>query len=151
LALEDDIRILRAAPLLSDIPIDGLRLLAFSAETRALGTDEVLFRAGDEAGGGFVLVSGTLTLQTGTREPVRVDKPSRLIEELALFCEVTRSSTAKAERTRLLQLPRPAFMRMLNEYPQAAAKLHERLAQRLRSDAAELGEIAALLDGLGKR
>jgi CRP-like cAMP-binding protein len=151
-ALEDDIRILRAAPLLSDIPIDGLRLLAFSAEQRSLFPRDVLFRAGEDAPGGFVLVSGVLNLQIGSRPPLRVAEPGRLIDELALICEVSRLSTATAEeRTRLLQLPRPAFLRMLGEYPDCAARLHAQLSTRLRNDAAELAGIAAALDSLGRR
>lgn len=152
MALEDDIRILRAAPLLSDIPIDGLRLLAFSAETRNLSPRSVLFRSGDDANSGFVLVSGVVALQAGSRPPRRVTLPGSLIEELALFCEVTRHSTAVAEEpSRLLQLPRSAFVRMLAEYPACASSLYHHLAARLRSDAAELATIGEALEKMGRR
>jgi CRP-like cAMP-binding protein len=99
-----------------------------------------------------VLVSGALTLEIGSRAPLRINEPGQLIDDLALFCEVQRMATATAdERTKLLQLPRPAFMRMLGEYPACAATLHAQLAERLRRNAAELAAIAAQLDGLGKR
>lgn len=150
MALEEDIRTLRAAPLLSGIPIEGLRLLAFSAESRGLQPGDTLFRAGEDASCGYVLVSGALTLQFGSRPPKRVAGQGCVIEELALFCETGRHSTARADGpARVLQLPRSAFIRMLGEYPHCAATLHAYLSGRLREDAADRAAVGQTLDALG--
>jgi CRP-like cAMP-binding protein len=143
-ALEDDIRTLAEAPLLDELGHDALRLLAFSADRLTLAEGDVLFREGDAADSGFVLVAGSLALTRRNGE--KIVGPGALIGELALVCDTTRPATATArEPSRVYRIARGLFERLLDEYPELASKLHARLSARVQASLAELREIEALL------
>jgi CRP-like cAMP-binding protein len=143
-ALEDDIRTLGDTPLLDQLGRDAQRLIAFSAERIRLGTGEVLFREGEPAGSGYVVVSGEIALGRGGSEK-RVG-PATLIGELALIADVPRPATATAtEPTELLGIARALFSRLFDEYPDLARALHERIAARLQANIADLRTVEAIL------
>lgn len=142
MALDDDIRIMREVQMLSEVPRDGLRLLAFSAESRILRKGDVLFREGEPADGGYIIASGSLGLGRGEGPPQRIANRGTLLCGLALLCETEQAATATArEPSQVLRISRALFMRMLDEYPGVAARLHAHLAQRVLAGAGELSEI----------
>jgi len=55
MAIDDDIAFLERVPTLGLLGRPALRILAIGAETRHLDGGEVLFNAGDESEGGFVV------------------------------------------------------------------------------------------------
>jgi len=149
MALDDDIRAFERAPLLGEIGRDALRLLAFSADTRSLRAGGVLFRKGETALGGFVLVQGTLSLSAGEGAPERIVNRGALLGELALIVEIEQSDTATAtEPSRVLSIPRSSFRRILEEFPDVTWRFRARLAERLRADQRQLASILADLSGL---
>ncbi|MEC5322336.1 cyclic nucleotide-binding domain-containing protein [Aurantimonas sp. A3-2-R12] len=131
MSLESDIAILRNVPLFEGLANDQLRLLAFGAERRRLAAGEIVFRQDAQADAGFVIASGTVALarQGGSQQKiVGVYGPGTLLGELALITATTRPANAKAETDcELLRITRSLFRRMLEEYPEYAAGLHERL------------------------
>jgi CRP-like cAMP-binding protein len=142
LALDDDIRIMREVPMLSEVPRDGLRLLAFSAESRILRKGDVLFREGEPADGGYIVASGSLDIGRGEGPPQRIAHRGTMLCGLALLCETEQTATATArEPSQVLRISRSLFMRMLDEYPGVAARLHTQLAQRVLAGAGELAEL----------
>ncbi|RXF69574.1 cyclic nucleotide-binding domain-containing protein [Hansschlegelia zhihuaiae] len=144
MALEDDIRTLGETPMLDQLGRDAQRLIAFSADRVRLGEGDVLFREGDRADSGYVVVSGAITLARRGVEK-RVGRAS-LIGELALIADAARPATATAaEPTEVLRIARGLFARLFDEYPDLARKLHARIAARLQADIAELQSIEALL------
>lgn len=146
MALEDDIRTLGETPLLDQIGRDALRLVAFSADRVWLSAGEVLFREGEPADSGYVVVSGSLNLER--RGSTRVVGRATLIGELALITDTLRPATATAaEPTEVLRIARGLFARLFDEYPDLARKLYARLATRLRVDVADLKSIEQLLRG----
>lgn len=146
MALEDDIRTLGETPLLDQIGRDALRLVAFSADRVRLSAGDVLFREGDPADSGYVVVSGSLTLARG--DATRHVGRAALIGELALITDTLRPVTATAdEPTEVLRIARGLFSRLFDEYPDLARKLYARLASRLRADVADLKSIEQLLRG----
>lgn len=152
MALEDDIRALEQAPLLGEVGRDALRLLAFSAEPRRVRAGTPLFAKGDRADGAFVVVSGEVTLSTGDHVPDRTVGSGALIGEMALIIEGTRPAAAVAKSDlNLLVIPRSLFRRMLEEYPDIAARLHARLSERVLADARELERVRATLGALDLR
>ncbi len=142
MALDDDIRIMREVHMLSEVPRDGLRLLAFSAESRILRKGDVLFREGEPADGGYIVASGSLDIGRGDGPPQRIAHRGTMLCGLALLCETEQTATATArEPSQVLRISRSLFMRMLDEYPGVAARLHTQLAQRVLAGAGELAEI----------
>jgi CRP-like cAMP-binding protein len=149
MGLDDDIRALARAPLLSDVGSDGLRLVAFSAETRWLAPGEILFEKGRPAEGGYVVVNGRIVLSAGARHPARIAGPGTLLSGLALFVETDHVVTATAQHAAsVLAVPRSLFRRMLQEYPEAAETLRGRLRRRLLDDQSSLRATRRLLDNV---
>jgi CRP-like cAMP-binding protein len=152
MGLDDDIRMLARAPLLAEIGRDGLRLVAFSAETRWLAPGEVLFEKGQRADAGHVVVNGRLLLSGGDGRPPRQAGPGTLLDEMALFVESEHAVTAAAQHAAsVLIIPRLLFRRMLQEYPEAAETLLNRLMRRLQGDRGDLDEARRLLLDVDRR
>jgi CRP-like cAMP-binding protein len=133
LAIDDDIAVLAAAPLFRFFERDALRLLSFAAERRDLATDEILFRRGDPAEGGFVVAAGRVVLlprATGSA-PVEAGRAA-LIGQMALFVRGERPGEARAaEPTTVLRITPTLMRRVLEEFPGAAAAIHDALAADL--------------------
>jgi CRP-like cAMP-binding protein len=112
----------------------ALRILAIGAVTRQVDRGEVLFRAGEQADGGFVVQQGSFRLsQSEEGEEITVG-PCTLLGEVALFAETRRRTTAEAlEPSIVLSIPRPLFIRMLDSFPDAARRLRETLARLAKS------------------
>lgn len=142
MSLERDIGILRDVPLFSSLTGDQLRLLAFGAEHRLLKKGETLFRAAARADAGFVVASGAVTLlrgASGAEKAVAVYGPGTLLGELALITETRRPATAvTTEECDVIRITRTLFRRMLEEYPELAFALHEKIADDLGRLTAEI-------------
>ncbi|MEX6505016.1 cyclic nucleotide-binding domain-containing protein [Jiella sp. M17.18] len=142
MSLESDIAILRTVPLFDDLETDQLRLLAFGAEHRRLRAGEFVFRENARADAGFVIASGQVALVRGRGEAETVVGsygPGALLGELALITETKRPASAKTETDcDLIRITRPLFRRMLEEYPEFAARLHTRLRDQLETLMAEI-------------
>lgn len=131
MTLQDDVRNLARNPTLSDIDPEGLRLIAFSGETRILRKGDVLFRAGDVSDGGYAVFSGAIALESD-HGAVIILKPPALIGDSALITETICQATAIArEPSSVLRISRALFHRVLSEYPDSAARLQHTLTGRL--------------------
>ncbi len=139
MALDTDIRRLSSVPLLSELDVEALRLIAFSAETRILRAGDILFSKGERASGGFVVVSGAIALDPygDGRAAAEIVGPDSLIGEMALITETERPVTALARQpTVVLSISRELFHRVLREFPGAAARLQAAIETRLANFAA---------------
>ena len=98
--------------------------------------------------GGFVIVRGNVDLISGLNDSVISSHGTgSLIGEMALISETRHAATAIAtENTEVLKITRPLFRRMLNEYPQLAVMLQQRIAELVGEFAEKLDVIRAKLD-----
>ena len=134
MALDTDVKRLSAIPLLAELDVDALRLLAFSAETKILRAGDVLFAKGDISDGGFVVISGAVAMDSSEagEAAAQIVGPDSLIGELALISQTQRSATAIARQpTVVLAIPRALFHRVLGEFPGSAARLRSVIENRL--------------------
>ncbi|KQU21056.1 cyclic nucleotide-binding protein [Methylobacterium sp. Leaf94] len=148
MGLDDDIAILSAAPLFGFLGRDALRLLSFAAERRSLAAGERLFARGERGDGGFVVMSGTLTLTPrGDRaSPVTVGRSS-LIGRLALFQRGERPCDADAASPAEVVRITPTLMRrVLEEFPDAARAIHSELRADLAAFAGDLVRLGDRFD-----
>jgi CRP-like cAMP-binding protein len=151
-SLDADIEALARAPFIGEIGRDALRLIAFSAERLELRAGDILFDKGEAAAGGYVVESGRLVLLPGEGRPEHEVGPGTLIGEMALIVEGTRPVTAIARaRSRLFVIPRALFRRMLDEFPEIAEVLRQRLAERMAADREALDAVRTRLDVLDLR
>nr|WP_321455214.1 cyclic nucleotide-binding domain-containing protein [uncultured Cohaesibacter sp.] len=135
MSLTSDIVLLKQVSFFRDFDDDQLRLLAFGAEMRAYRAKQVIFRQGDLADSGFVITEGQVRMtisQNGFDQQSQILGPGSLIGEMALMAETRRSAMATAiENVKVIQIRRVTFRRVMDEYPDLAATIHDRIAGRL--------------------
>lgn len=137
MALEDDIRILSGVGLFSELTDEQLRLLAFGAEQARFAAGREIFREGAAADCAYVVATGRVVLyRDDGGEAVALSRlgPGAIVGELALITPGTRLTYAAAEtEVTLIRLSRSLFHRILEEYPEVAARLHVRMMRDLQS------------------
>ena len=146
MALDDDIRILSRVDLFEGFTQDQLRLLAFGTETIRLSVGRELFREGAPADSAFVVVSGRVGLYH-TRDDRRIlvgrVEAGAMLGELALIAGSRRVTSALAETDlEVIRINRALFRRILQEYPDLAALLHERISRELAAMLARIEKLA---------
>lgn len=146
MALDDDIRILSGVRLFEGFTQEQLRLLAFGAENIHLPADRKLYREEDEADSAYVVVSGRISLYRdidGTRAEVGSAGPGAMLGELALIADTRRLTSAAAQvDSEIIRLNRKMFHRILEEYPEVAARLHQHILKDLQDMIARIESMA---------
>ena len=116
--------------------VEQLRLLAFGTERQWHNSGSQLFQDGEPSDGGYVVASGQIDIITwrGERQIILDScREAALIGELALLTKNNRVGAALARvDSEVMFIPRSLFHRMLREYPEMAAMLHERIAANVR-------------------
>lgn len=141
MSLEAQIKTLARVPIFSSLEPDALRLIAFAAETRELAAGDLLFRQGESSDGGYVVTSGSVTLNSSdnTTAAGKIIGPGTLLGELGLLISTKNSTTAIArENTTLLKISRRLFLRTLDASPISALQLRKARARELATLSAEL-------------
>ncbi|MEO0547072.1 MAG: cyclic nucleotide-binding domain-containing protein [Pseudomonadota bacterium] len=148
MSLDSDIRLLGTVRLFQGFRIDHLRLLAFGAEKRFFKRESRIYRQGGYSDGGYVIMSGTVALVSGLNDTlISTHQRGSLIGEMALISQTHHAASAIAEEdTEVLKLPRPLFLRMLDEYPELAVLLQQRIGHSVNEFVDQLERIRAKLD-----
>lgn len=148
MALDDDVRILSGVGLFEGFTQEQLRLLAFGAENMRVPAGRILYREGDQADCAFVVVGGRIELFReidGKRVVVGEAGPGAILGELALIADSNRLTDATiAADANLIRLSRSLFRRILEEFPDLALALHQRIV-------AELQKLASDIEGMAPR
>jgi len=149
MALEDDIAFFEQVPSLAALGKQALRVLAIGAESRHLASGAVLFYAGELADGGYIVLEGSLLVESGSPPLSRefTVGPGTLLGELALLTDTVSPVTAIAkEPTTVIRISRSLFRKMLEGYPAAALRLRAILEARLGSLGQDLEEVQRSLE-----
>lgn len=145
MSLDRDIAALASVEILSDLSNDELRLLAFGAEQMDFRAGRTLYREGQLADCGFVVLEGviSLTRRIGPDDvELRTVGANHILGEMALITQTNRLTTATATQdTQTLRINRNLFRRMLEEYPDTAALLHAKLSLRLSQFLNDIGRM----------
>jgi CRP-like cAMP-binding protein len=138
MSIEDDVALLERVPTLRLLGRTALRMLAIGSEQRDLAIGEMLFRAGDDADAGFVILRGSFLIADALGAEL-IAGPGALIGELALITAMQRPSSAKAvEYSSVIRIARSLFQRVLESDPAAARRLRDELANRTSQIASEM-------------
>jgi CRP-like cAMP-binding protein len=143
--LDDIIDLLKGLALFRSVDPEALRLLAFSAVRRQLRAGDILFRRGEAAEGGFLVISGEIVLdQADNGSPsALVFGPGTLIGQMALFTLLQRPATAIARDSAVvLVFTRELMLKVLDAHPRAAMQLREALGQDVRDFAERMRRAA---------
>jgi CRP-like cAMP-binding protein len=138
MALIDDIRLLERVPLFQGMGEEPLRLIAFGADRRQIGAGHALFREKSPAECAYVVTRGSFELSTvakdGTSKVEAVAGAGTLLSELALVTLVERKFTAvAAEDSDVIRITRSLFHRLIEEYPEAAQLIENRIRENIAS------------------
>jgi CRP-like cAMP-binding protein len=137
MALDDHIRILSGVRLFTGFTQDQLRLLAFGAEAMTLPAGRKLYREDDDADSAYIVVRGEIRLfRENEGEPVDVGmaEAGSTLGEMALIADARRLTSAEAAvDTEVLRINRSMFRRILEEYPETAEALRDRIIEDLQA------------------
>lgn len=146
MALDDDVRVLSRVGLFEGFTPEQLRLLAFGAETTPLPAERKLYREDDEADSAYVVVAGRIVLYReadGARVPIGFAETGSILGELALIADTRRLTSASAAvDSEILRLNRRMFHRILEEYPDIAVQLHQRITDELQTLIKSIEQVA---------
>ncbi|MCJ8144411.1 cyclic nucleotide-binding domain-containing protein [Ancylobacter sp. A5.8] len=152
--IDDDIALLERVPMLQLLGREGLRAIAISADSRSLAEGEVLFREGQFAESAFVVTAGSFSVSRdepghSRRGARQVAGPGVLLGDIALITETKRGTTAIAlETSTVLRISRVIFMRTVESYPEAAARLAAALRDQVSNMLGELDMVRLHLEAI---
>ena len=150
----DKIAVLKSTPLFGELDEKTLAALAALAVERRYARDEILFIAGEEARGLYVIARGAVRAfresVDGREQVIHVERAGATVAELPVFDDGPFPSTVAAEEeTIVLFIAKPDVRRLSLEHPEIALAALKVLAGRLRR-CAELVETLSLRE-VGQR
>jgi CRP-like cAMP-binding protein len=150
MSIEDDIEFFERVPTLALLGREALRILAIGAESRYLDGGQVLCHQGDAIDAGYVVMEGSfrLTRAGESDTTMKTAATGSVIAESALLVECQCAFTATArEPSTVIRIPRTLFLRMLEGYPEAAARLRDSLLAQTEQTAREMRTMRGKLGG----
>ena len=146
----EKMQLLKKTELFGSLSEVELQVLSEAASPRKLKKGEILFHAGEEAKGLYVITRGSLRAfrenAEGREQVIHVEKAGSTIAELPVFDDQPYPSTAMAEEdTEILFISKEDVRRLCLKHPMIALAALKLLAGRLRRTAA-LAESLALKD-----
>lgn len=146
----DALSVLARNPVFDGVDPGDLQSLALEGRIRTYARGTFLFQEGAPAGPLFIVLSGTVKIQSlghaGDESVFALLGPDELLGDITLFdADPERSADAQAlEPTQCLVLPRAAVERVLERNPAAMRRLVVRLAERIRHKDQAFAEVAYL-------
>lgn len=127
------------------------RMLAFASDIRRFDADMVIYSAGTEPEGAYILMSGTLKAKpegTAGGKPYAISEPGSVVSAMALILPKPRPVTITAVTDSLaLLVPRHAFIKLLQQSPDLAQRATHRIQRELGSYLEALEPIRARMKG----
>lgn len=147
MSLENDTQYLRTIGLFSQFNEDQLRMLAFGSDTLRFPMNTEIFRDGQPADGGYYVIEGEVQLNpVGGKATQVILGPGDLIGEMAMVTRNKRIGDAIAKSDcKLLRISRSTLLRMLEEYPELAAGMRDKIADNIRDFTSQLSSVDARL------
>ena len=145
--LDSDIDVLRVVPFFAGFSEEHLRLIASSAESRSLPEKLLLFDEGQLLHSAYVIISGTLKGEQRAKASAKIAKrdigPGTILGERALILDTRAAESVRVEtRTRVLQIRKLMFRRLLQEQPDIAVILRSRMTRQVVNIAAHFNVVA---------
>ena len=137
---------IRSVDLLGPLSDIDKALLASEARVRAFDRGDLVCQEGELGRTFYILGLGTLSVRRGN-PPVEVAtlKPGSYLGEMSLLTGEPRTATIIAlERSELLELDRPVFLRLFSQNPKLAQVLSDQVAKRRGRLEEVQGEVARL-------
>ena len=152
-ALDADVDILRGIPFFAGFSDEHLKLIAFSAESRSLPEKLLLYDEGQLLHSAYVIMSGTLKGEHKSKATDKVTKreiaAGVILGERALILDTRATESVRVEtRSRVLQVRKLMFRKLLQDYPQIAKILRSRMTRHVLQVSAELNQVGDRLKAI---
>jgi CRP-like cAMP-binding protein len=122
---------LKKLPLFRNCDTVALQILAFSSERVAFEMDDVIFAAGENSRGAFLVMSGCVSIVVNNAITATVEEGT-LLGETAMIGGVPYSITARArDAVSAARIDRQVFMRVAGEYPEFGRSVLDALGSKL--------------------
>lgn len=126
---------LRQIPLFADCDPAHLQVMAFASERLEFAEGAEIFRAGNQGGAAYLLLSGEAEVWKDIgkeRTVLAIAGPGAFLGELAMIAGVAYSVnvTAKGAVT-ATRISRETFMRVVGEFPEFGTRVMSTLSQKL--------------------
>ena len=144
--LKDEVDLLRSIPMLSNMPLNKLKLLAFASDRVVYEEGETLFMQGAEADAAYIVIDGyadVLVASEGSNKASKVAElgPNAFIGDMAKLCDIPRTASVKAStKLQTLRIRKEHMMDMVKESPTLAMAVLKELVQRLAKTTQDLSE-----------
>lgn len=137
---------LEACPIFSSLAAPDLDWLLEGADTLRFGPGEIVLRHGDPSDHVLIILTGSLTVETGksAKGAVAMNRlePGELLGELGVLQGAPRTATVKAlEPCELLRIPQSDFLALLVARPVLGIRMLGVVAKRLRHLTERVGEL----------
>ena len=138
--VEDKIAILRGVPLFADLDERSLQAVAILAHDVAFKAGDVLMVEGEAGDAFYVIVDGTIRIESGDRT-IRSMTSGGFLGEIALVDRRPRTATATvATDARLLEVRAHEFDRLLDTLPAVHERICAAVTRRIRTTDQETGD-----------
>ena len=132
--LDDAATILGRADFFEVCDAEQRRLLAFASERKRFRPGAAIYSSGDTPEGAHVLISGTVatTHDGAENNPFLIHDSGSVLGAMALVVAKPRPVTVKAvDAVETLFVPRAAFMKLAQQYPDLAQRAADRIRKVL--------------------
>ncbi|WP_026381639.1 cyclic nucleotide-binding domain-containing protein [Afifella pfennigii] len=145
MSMEEEVRALSAVPILANIDVAKLKLLAFISQRVTFHPGEILCRQGDEGDTAFIILRGACDVLVdsgkGEKKVAELGK-NDIVGEIAVLFEVPRTATVVATAaTETLSLSRDQLFTLMREFPEMSFDIMRILAQRLERTTQDLAAL----------
>ena len=132
--IDDAATILGRADFFEICDVEQRRLLAFASERKKYRPGTVIYGGGEVPEGAHILVSGTVSTTHAGQEanPYLIHTAGAVLGAMSLVVAKPRLVTLKAvDSVETLFVPRSAFMKLCNQYPDLARRAAHRVRREL--------------------
>ncbi len=144
--LNEEVDLLRSIPMLSNLPSNKLKLLAFASDRVEYSAGDVLFNQGDEADAAYIVISGNADVLVSSGADAPFSKvaelgPNSFVGDMAILCDIPRTASVKAsEPLDTLRIRKDHLLDLMKESPTLALAILRELVQRLAKTTHDLSE-----------
>ena len=144
--LKDEVDLLRTIPMLANMPLNKLKLLAFASDRVSYDEGETLFEQGADADAAYIVIEGfadVLVSTDGSDKKSKVAElgPNSFVGDMAILCDIPRTATVTAStKLNTLRIKKEHMMDMIKDSPTLAIAVLKELVQRLAKTTQDLSE-----------
>lgn len=145
MSINQEVDALRSVPILRNVDVGKLRLLAFISERVVYRAGEILCQQGDMGDSAFIILDGACAVEVetgGGAQEVAVLKTHDIVGEISILCDIPRTATVRAkEDTQALSLSKDQLFGLMREFPEVAFDVLRVLGRRLERTTQELAQM----------